>query len=37
MAIRVDRQSYKNLIKSNKMKINATEQTSHIPLPIKQA
>ena len=28
---KVDRQTYKNLIKSNKMKINATEQTSTFP------
>ena len=32
---KVDRQSYKNLInKNNKMKINATEQTSTFPIPI---
>ena len=31
---KVDRQTYKNLIKSNKMKINATEHTS-IPLSSK--
>ena len=35
---KVDRQSYKNLInKNNKMKINATEQTSTFPVSIKQA
>jgi len=31
---KVDRQSYTNLIKSNKMKINATEQTSTFPFPL---
>ena len=32
---KVDRQSYKNLInKNNKMKINATEQTSTFPCPL---
>ena len=31
---KVDRQTYKNLIKSNKMKINATEQTSTFPFPL---
>ncbi len=31
---KVDRQTYKNLIKSNKMKINATEQTSTFPYPV---
>ena len=31
---KVDRQTYKNLIKSNKMKINATEQTSTFPYPL---
>ena len=31
---KVDRQSYKNLIKSNTMKINATEQTSTFPCPL---
>ena len=31
---KIDRQSYKNLIKSNKMKINATEQTSTFPFPL---
>ena len=34
---KVDRQTYKNLIKSNqKMKINATEQTSTFPCPLSQ-
>ena len=31
---KVDRQSYINLIKSNKMNINATEQTSTFPFPL---
>ena len=31
---KVDRQKYKNLIKSNKMNINATEQTSTFPCPM---
>jgi len=31
---KVDRQSYKNLIKSNIMNINATEQTSTFPCPL---
>jgi NTP pyrophosphatase (non-canonical NTP hydrolase) len=31
---KVDRQTYKNLTKSNKMKINATEQTSTFPVPL---
>ena len=31
---KVDRQSYKNLIKSNKMNINVTEQTSTFPVPL---
>ena len=31
---KVDRQSYTNLIKSNKMNINATEQTSTFPFPL---
>ena len=31
---KVDRQPYKNLIKSKKMKINATEQTSTFPIPL---
>jgi len=31
---KVDRQTYRNLIKSNKMKINATEQTSTFPYPL---
>jgi len=31
---KVDRQTYKNLIKSNKMEINATEQTSTFPCPL---
>jgi len=31
---KVDRQSYKNLIKSNTMNINATEQTSTFPCPL---
>jgi NTP pyrophosphatase (non-canonical NTP hydrolase) len=31
---KVDRQSYKNLIKPNKMNINATEQTSTFPVPL---
>jgi NTP pyrophosphatase (non-canonical NTP hydrolase) len=31
---KVDRQTYKNLIKSNKMNINATEQTSTFPFPL---
>jgi NTP pyrophosphatase (non-canonical NTP hydrolase) len=31
---KVDRQSYKNLIKSNKMNINVTEQTSTFPFPV---
>jgi len=33
---KVDRQKYKNLIKLNKMKINATEQTTTFPVPIKK-
>lgn len=31
---KVDRQSYKNLIKSNKMKINITDQTTTFPMPL---
>ena len=31
---KVDRQTYKNLTKSNKMNINATEQTSTFPVPL---
>jgi NTP pyrophosphatase (non-canonical NTP hydrolase) len=31
---KVDRQSYKNLMKSNKMKINITEQTTTFPYPL---
>jgi NTP pyrophosphatase (non-canonical NTP hydrolase) len=31
---KVDRQTYKNLIKPNKMNINATEQTSTFPVPL---
>jgi len=31
---KVDRQTYKNLINRNKMKINATEQTSTFPFPL---
>jgi len=31
---KVDRQTYKQLIKSNKMKINVTKQTSTFPLPL---
>jgi len=31
---KVDRQTYKNLINRNKMKINATEQTSTFPYPL---
>tara|TARA_R110000782_G_scaffold10717_1_gene33195 strand:- start:984 stop:1769 length:786 start_codon:yes stop_codon:yes gene_type:complete len=31
---KVDRQTYRNLIKLNKMKINATEQTSTFPYPL---
>ena len=31
---KVDRQKYNNLIKSNKMNINATEQTSTFPCPV---
>ena len=30
----VDRQTYKNLIKPNKMKINVTEQTTTFPVPV---
>lgn len=31
---KIDRQTYKNLTKSNKMDINATEQTSTFPVPL---
>jgi len=31
---KIDRQSYKNLTQSNKMKINSTEQTSTFPCPL---
>jgi NTP pyrophosphatase (non-canonical NTP hydrolase) len=31
---KVDRQTYKNLIKSNKMKINITDQTTTFPMPL---
>ena len=33
---KVDRQSYKNLIKSNEMKINITDQTTTFPMPLKK-
>ena len=31
---KVDRQKYNNLIKSNKMKVNVTEQTTTFPVPV---
>ena len=33
---KVDRQTYKNLIKSNEMKINITDQTTTFPMPLKK-
>ena len=33
---KIDRQTYKNLIKSNEMKINITDQTTTFPMPLKK-
>ena len=34
LGYKVDRQTYENLIKSNKMKLNITEQTTTFPMPL---